>query len=224
MSQYAFANTNASRPMVVLMAHDGDNYGGGTEEYYHENWDNFINFVQVNKDWIQGEKRGRDNRRREQEETGRKKGMITFFSSCSQTKGVNFECTTVEDYLARFPVPENDIIHVEDGSWSGENGRPLLLFFLPYSSSTFITHFTFFLLMSIIIGDPLFMKWNPDFFNPQYDPERTSWAVLTAGVNRILTANSITPWGSLSNILSGQGSVIETAWHYFLCGQASDYE
>ena len=25
----------------------------------------------------------------------------------------------MEDYLARFPVGEDDLIHVEDGSWSG---------------------------------------------------------------------------------------------------------
>lgn len=157
MSQYAFANTDPTRPMVVLMAHDGDNYGGGTESYYHENFDNFIS-------WI-------------------------------QKYSASFECTTVEDYLQRFPVPEQDIIHVEDGSWSGADN-----------------------------GDPQFMKWDPDFFNPKYDPERNSFAVLTAAINRMLTANSIQPWQVLDNILMGQGSNTEMAFHFFLCGQASDYE
>jgi len=45
MSQYAFANTDPARPMLVLLAHDGDNYGGGTDSYYHGNFDNFVNWI-----------------------------------------------------------------------------------------------------------------------------------------------------------------------------------
>jgi hypothetical protein len=92
MSQYASANTNSSRPMLVVLAHDGDNCmwafilpslcpfclashiplllsfnrktdGGGTDSYYHSNFNNFVS-------WAQG------------------------------VKG-QFECTTIEDYLVR---------------------------------------------------------------------------------------------------------------------------
>jgi hypothetical protein len=156
MSQYAFANTDPSRPMLVLLAHDGDNYGGGTDSYYHENFNNFVNWAKTDEG--------------------------------------NFECTTVDDYLARFPVGTNDLIHVEEGSWSGANN-----------------------------GDPQFLKWNPNFFDSKYEPERNSWAVITAALNRMETAQAITPWSSLENILNGVGSNTERALHFLLCGQASDY-
>jgi len=156
MSQYEFANTDSKRPMIVLLAHDGDNYGGGSDGYYHGNFDSFV--------------------------------------SWAQSVESNFECTTVDDYLNRFPVPKEEIIHVEDGSWSGANN-----------------------------GDPQFSKWNANFFSPLYDPDRNSWAVITAASNILLTAQSIAPYSSLSNILSGTGSLTEQALHYFLCGQASDY-
>lgn len=161
MSQYAFANTDPNRPMIVVLAHDGDNYGGGSDGYYHGNFNSFVS-------WAQGE----------------------------QSKGT-FECTTISDYLQQFPVPDSEVIHVEDGSWSGANN-----------------------------GDPQFLKWNPNFFTTQYEPERTSWAVLVAATNRILTAQTISPYSSLDNIWTGssKGSYTEQALHYFLCSQASDYE
>jgi len=97
--------------------------------------------------------------------------------------------------MQRFPVPTDEVIHVEDGSWSGANN-----------------------------GDPQFLKWDPDFFSPIYEPERNSWAVLVAGTNRMMTALAIQPYSSLDNILQGIGSNSEVALHYMLCGQASDYE
>lgn len=157
MSQYASVNTDPTRPMLVVMAHDGDNYGGGTDSYYHGNFNNFV--------------------------------------SWAQSKHGSFECYTVEDYLQQYPIPEDEVIHVEEGSWSGANN-----------------------------GDPQFLKWNPNFFTSSYEPERNSWAVLTATSNRLLTAQQIAPYQSVDNVLSGSGSLTEQALHYFLCGQASDYE
>ena len=31
-----------------MLHHDGDNYGGGTEAYYHSNFDGFVNWVKSN--------------------------------------------------------------------------------------------------------------------------------------------------------------------------------
>eukprot|EP00455_Lapot_gusevi_P004122 TRINITY_DN11703_c0_g1_i4.p1 TRINITY_DN11703_c0_g1~~TRINITY_DN11703_c0_g1_i4.p1 ORF type:complete len:499 (+),score=113.14 TRINITY_DN11703_c0_g1_i4:124-1620(+) len=159
MSQYLFANDNASRPMLVVLAHDGDNNGGGTDSYYHSNFNNFVQ-------WSMGTS--------------------------------NFECTTIEDYLARFPPADTDVIHVEDGSWSGANN-----------------------------GDPQFLKWNGNFFNQSYDPQRNSWAVIVAGTHRLLAANASKPISNWKQVwlgpASSSASLTELAWHYGLCAFASDY-
>ena len=66
-----------------------------------------------------------------------------------------FELTTVLDYLDRFPVSEEDVVHVEPGSWSGADN-----------------------------GDPQFMKWFSRW-DHTYSPDLNSWAVLTALQNLI---------------------------------------
>jgi hypothetical protein len=131
MSQFEQYNTDPSRPILIVLHHDGDNYGGGSESYYNSNFQNFIN-------WLQGQ-------------TNR------------------FECTTIQDYLERFPVPENDVIHVQDGSWLGAAG-----------------------------GDPQFRKWNgepgnyPGASGP-YSPDRNSWGIMTAAKNIVETAQQVNP-------------------------------
>ena len=156
MGQLAFANTDEAHPVFVMLAHDGDNYGGGTDSYYQGNWQSMIS-------WLQSDS--------------------------------SFECSTVADYMQQYPPSVDDIIHVEDGSWSGANN-----------------------------GDPLFLKWNPDWFSPVYEPERNSFLVMIAGMNRVLTANTIAPYGSLENVLQGTGTATEKALHFMLVSQASDYE
>lgn len=44
MSAYLQYNTDAARPMFVVLHHDGDNYGGGTDAYYHSNFVNMVNW------------------------------------------------------------------------------------------------------------------------------------------------------------------------------------
>lgn len=87
MSQLEAYNTDPQRPILIVLHHDGDNYGGGSESYYNHNFQNFVNWLQANP--------------------------------------TRFVCTTIEDYLQMFPPDTNDVIHVEDGSWSGaDNGDP----------------------------------------------------------------------------------------------------
>ncbi len=120
MDQYRQYNTDAAHPMFVVLHHDGDNYGGGTDSYYHSNFQNMVNWA---------------------------------------TGNPNYNVSTVQDYLDRFPVAANDVIHVENGSWAGADN-----------------------------GDPEFKKWLGDPNTSGWSPDRNSWAVLTSrtGVSMII--------------------------------------
>ncbi|MEW6555822.1 MAG: Ig-like domain-containing protein [Elusimicrobiota bacterium] len=155
MSQYEAYNTDAQHPMLVVLPHDGDNYGGGTLSYYDSNFQNFVNWLLANPS--------------------------------------RFVCTTIQDYLDMFPPDPNDIIHVENGSWSGADN-----------------------------GDPEFLKWNGDPSNG-YSPDRNSWGIVTAAKNRLDTAESILPAGSITDILNNTGNNTAKAWHYYYNGQTSCY-
>lgn len=119
-------NTDPQHPILVVLHHDGDNHGGGSEAYYNNNFQNFVNWLLANPN--------------------------------------RFVCTTIEDYLALFPPDTNDIIHIEDGSWSGADN-----------------------------GDPEFKKWLGEPDANGYSPDRNSWAVLTAAKNFVETAKAIIP-------------------------------
>lgn len=129
ISQLEPWNTDPAHPLLVLLHHDGDNYGGGTESYYHSNFQAFVDWLSANP--------------------GR------------------FVCTTVEDYLQLFPPDSSDVIHVENGSWSGADN-----------------------------GDPEFKKWLGDPGTTGYSPDRNSWAVVTAARNFVFTAEQIAPAAS----------------------------
>ncbi len=126
MSQLEPYNTDPNHPILIVLHHDGDNFGGGSESYYHSNFQNFVNWLQANPS--------------------------------------RFVCTTVQDYLEMFPPDPNDVIYVEDGSWSGADN-----------------------------GDPEFKKWNGDPGTNGYSPDRNSWGVITAAKNFVLTAEQINP-------------------------------
>ncbi|MFM7245523.1 MAG: autotransporter-associated beta strand repeat-containing protein, partial [Planctomycetaceae bacterium] len=155
MDQYKQFNTDPSRPLLVVLHHDGDNYGGGAESYYHGNFQSMVNWATADPD---------------------------------------YDVTTIQDYLDRFPVPANDVIHVEPGSWAGADN-----------------------------GDPQFKKWLGPRNAAGWSPDQNSWAVLTAAKNRVFTAEDKAPIGDLRNVLNGVGSATERAWHFLLQSQASDY-
>jgi len=89
LSQLEAYNTDPAHPILVVLHHDGDNYGGGSDSYYGSNFDNFVNWLIANP--------------------------------------ARFQCTTIQDYLQRFPPDTNDIIHVESGSWYGAGADPEFL-------------------------------------------------------------------------------------------------
>jgi len=155
MDQYLQYNTDAAHPMFVVLHHDGDNFGGGSEGYYNGNFQNMVNWVSNDAD---------------------------------------YDVSTVQDYLQRFPVDTNDVIHVEDGSWAGADN-----------------------------GDPEFKKWLGDPGPDGWSPDRNSWAVLTAAKNRVFTADAAAPVGNLANVMDGVGSSTERAWQYLMAAEASDH-
>lgn len=155
MNAYLQYNTDAAHPMFVVLHHDGDNYGGGTDAYYHSNFINMVN-------WAAGDP--------------------------------NYEVSTVEDYLARFPVATNDVIHVEPGAWAGADN-----------------------------GDAEFKKWLSDPDATGWSPDYNSWAVITAAKNRVFMANAVAPYASIGNVFVGTGTNTEKAWHWMLNAEASDY-
>ncbi|HBP19408.1 MAG TPA: hypothetical protein DEA08_16665 [Planctomycetes bacterium] len=127
MSQIASANTDPAHPLLIVLHHDGDNYGGGADSYYHANWQRMLSWLSQN--------------------------------------GQRFELTTIQDYLDRFPVASDDVIHVEPGSWSGADN-----------------------------GDAEFKKWLGDAnATTGYSPDVNSWASMVAATNRVKTAGSLAP-------------------------------
>lgn len=153
-------NTDPEHPLLVVLAHDGDNFGASGSRYYHET----MKWVQQNPE--------------------------------------KYEVTTVQDYLDRFPVDEDDVVHVEDGSWSGAD-----------------------------MGNPEFGKWlgkpwkdGKIDHQEGYSPDRHSWAVLMAAENRVMTAEKIAAPSGIDAIQKGEGNLTDKAWHHFIQGETSCYE
>jgi Glycosyl hydrolase family 57/Secretion system C-terminal sorting domain len=131
MSQIESYNNDPLHPIIIVLHHDGDNYGGGTDSYYQGNFQNFVNWLVANP--------------------------------------TRFKCTTVQDYLDQFPPNANDVIHVENGSWSGADN-----------------------------GDPEFKKWNADYSNC-LSHDRNSWGTVVAATNWAQTSGNDNAWKYLTN-------------------------
>jgi len=50
MSQFEAQNTDPKHPILLVLHHDGDNYGGGSDGYYHANFQRFVEWVKANPD------------------------------------------------------------------------------------------------------------------------------------------------------------------------------
>lgn len=153
--QYRQYNTDPTKPMFVMLHHDGDNYGGGSESYYGNNFQNMVNWA---------------------------------------TGNANYNVTTVQDYLDRFPPDPTKTVYVGPGSWVGADN-----------------------------GDSQFRKWNGLPNTAGWSPDRNSWAVLTAAKNRVFMADDIAPHQSLTNIRNNTGTQTERAWYDLVHAQASDH-
>lgn len=106
----------------------------------------------------------------------------------------DFEHTSVQDYLDMYPVPPNDIIHVEPGSWVGIDG-----------------------------GTPYFDKWRENNARSGEHPDLWSWSVLIAAANRVITAENLENSYSMNDVRWGIGPDTAKAWHYYLQAETSCY-
>ncbi|MBN2570924.1 MAG: hypothetical protein JXA68_02240 [Ignavibacteriales bacterium] len=48
MSQLESYNTDPNHPILIVLPHDGDNYGGGTDSYYGSNFQSFVDWLSNN--------------------------------------------------------------------------------------------------------------------------------------------------------------------------------
>jgi hypothetical protein len=104
----------------------------------------------------------------------------------------NFEHTSVQDYLELYPVPTNDIIHVEPGSWVGIDG-----------------------------GTPYFDKWREDNARSGEHPDLWSWSVLVAAANRVIHADSLESNYTMNDVRWGITHDTAKAWRFYLQAETS---
>jgi hypothetical protein len=130
---------------------------------------------------------------------------VNGFANAATSIGMN--PTTVEEYLARFPVPQSDVVHVEDGAWVNADGD---------------------------FGAPQFLNWNWPLLNKSggvdvlqgWEMKERNWAVIVAAQARVLHAESLMPAPlSISEIErpTANANVAEIAWHFFVPSQTSGY-
>ncbi|GAB4324011.1 MAG: hypothetical protein Kow00127_16700 [Bacteroidales bacterium] len=113
--------------------------------------------------------------------------------------------STVQQFLDDHPVPENDIVHVEDGSWFNAAND---------------------------WGHPQFINWLWPMYteNYEFDPngwteDARNWAVLVAAENRVCMAEDLSGGADIADIVSPDASstLAERAWHHLLPGYTSGY-
>lgn len=113
--------------------------------------------------------------------------------------------STIQQFLTNHPAPENDVVHVEDGSWVNAAND---------------------------WGHPQFINWNwPLYttdheFNPDgWTEDVRNWAVLVAAENRVQMAEDLTAPPPIADIVSpsNSSSLTAKAWHHLLPGFASCY-
>lgn len=49
MSQVESYNTDPAHPILIVLHHDGDNYGGGSDGYYNSNYSAFVDWLKANR-------------------------------------------------------------------------------------------------------------------------------------------------------------------------------
>ena len=104
-------------------------------------------------------------------------------------KDPRFQLITIEDYLEKFPVDPENVVHLEPGSWAGADN-----------------------------GDPQFTKWFSRV-EQDYSPDLNSWAVLTAFQNVIYTLEDAQQDAGLLTIVKRLLYMAETSCYWYWTGQ-----
>ncbi|NOX46518.1 MAG: hypothetical protein GXO89_06020 [Chlorobi bacterium] len=128
---------------------------------------------------------------------------VPGFANEAASKG--YVPSTIQQFLDDNPVPANDIVHVEDGSWFNAAND---------------------------WGHPQFINWFWPMYtaNYEFDPigwteDARNWAVLVAAENRVETAEDLEGGTDISDIVNPgiSSSLSERAWHHLLPGYTSGY-
>lgn len=128
---------------------------------------------------------------------------VPGFANEAASKG--YVPTTIEQFLLQHPVPENDVVHVEDGSWFNAAND---------------------------WGHPQFINWLWPMYTSgyQFDPngwteDARNWAVLVAAENRVEMAEDLQGAVNIAQIVhpGATSNPAERAWHFLLPAYNSGY-
>ena len=117
-----------------------------------------------------------------------------------QAAAAGYVPTTIQQYLADFPVPATDLIHVEDGSWVNAAND---------------------------WGSPQFINWLWPMFTPTYEFNANGWtedirnqAVMIAAENHCVMAEQLEGSVQIADIVNptATASPAEKAWHFYMPG------
>ncbi|MDR2475136.1 MAG: T9SS type A sorting domain-containing protein [Bacteroidales bacterium] len=129
---------------------------------------------------------------------------VTSFTHAAKNAG--YKPTTIQQFLKDHPVPENDVVRVEDGAWVNADsdwGHPQFINWLW----------------------PLYNKSNYTFNPDGWTEDARNWAVITATENYVTMAEDLTGNLSIEKICEG-GSIAndaEKAWHFYFGGLNSGF-
>lgn len=118
----------------------------------------------------------------------------------NQAAGAGYVPTTIQQYLADNPVPDNDVVHVEDGSWFNAAND---------------------------WGSPQFINWLWPFYTSSFEFNPNGWtedvrnqAVMVAAENHCVMAEQLEGAVQIADIVNptASASPAEKAWHFFMPG------
>ena len=128
---------------------------------------------------------------------------VPQFADAAASKG--YVPTTIGQFLMQHPVPVNDVVHVEDGSWfnaANDWGHPQCINWL----------------------------WPMYTASYQFDPngwteDARNWAVLVAAENRVQMAEDLQGSVNIASIVhpTAAANPAERAWHFLLPAYNSGY-